>query len=367
VTRERIPLARPAVGDPELTVISSVLASGRLVSGPLNQRFEGLLAKRCGRRHAVAVSSGTVALELAMWALGIGAGDGVLVPAFGFPSAASAAMRCGAEPIAVDVDAGTWNLAVAAAAEAIEPRVRAVVGIDQFGLVASTGELSAFARDRDIALIADSACALGGVDEAGVPGAGYGDVAVLSFHPRKIITTGEGGALLCDDDGLAAELRKLRNLGQAGPGAFERAGTNARLSEIAAAMGCAQLARLDELLSERALLVSGYRQRLAPLVDSGRISLQHVPAGAQHSHQTFAVLLAQRYERDTVRSALDDAGIESGPGTYAFTRLAAFAGAARALPVADALHDRSLALPLYIGMRSAELDRVAAALVEALS
>jgi dTDP-4-amino-4,6-dideoxygalactose transaminase len=366
-----IPLARPSLGDPELAAAERVLRSGRLVMGPEVARFEQLLAPRCRRAHAVAVGSGTAALELAIAALGLGPGDQVLVPAFGFPAAANVLAARGAHPVPVDVDAATWNLDVDAARAALTPRCRALLSIDQLGLVAEAAPLAALALEADLPLIDDAACALGGADSAGVAGGGYGEVATLSFHPRKLITTGEGGAILCDDPELAAVLRQLRNHGQSAPGAFVRFGTNARLPELAGAVGAAQLARLDAMLAERRLLADGYRQRLAPLRAAGRLSWQEPPAGAMHSYQTFAVLLSAPADRDAVRARLAAAGIESGPATYAFHRLPSFRDrleiARVRAPVADALHDRALALPLYVGMRSGELDRVAAALSEALA
>jgi dTDP-4-amino-4,6-dideoxygalactose transaminase len=365
-----IPLARPSLGETELAAAERALRSGRLVLGPENLRFEEALAERCGRRHAVAVASGTAALELALWALGVAAGDQVLVTAFGFPAAASAVARAGATPVPVDVDATTWTIDGAAARDALTrcERPRAIISIDQLGLPAEAATLEQLQSAGDVPVIADAACGLGGADSSGRPGGGSGRVAILSFHPRKMITTGEGGALLCDDDGLAASLRELRNHGQDGPGSFHRAGTNARLSEVSAAIGCAQLARMDEMAAERRLLAEGYRRRLAPLARAGRLSWQEPPAGAVHAYQTFAVLLAAGVDRDRVRRSLAAAAIESGPATYAFHRLPPHRRAASApLPHADALHDRSLAVPLYIGMRSAELDAVADALGEALS
>ena len=367
MSADRIPLARPALGEAELAAVRAVIGSGRLVNGPRAEQFEDMLAKLCGRRHAVAVASGTSALELSFWALEIGPGDEVLIPAFVFPAAAHAVVARGATPVPVDVDAGDWNLDPAAARAAVTEHTRACVGIDQFGLVTESAPLEQLARDAGLRIIGDSACAIGGSNSTGVAGGGYGALSILSFHPRKLVTTGEGGCVLTDDDDLAAAVRQLRNLGQAGPGQFARIGTNARLSEIEAAIGCVQLGRLDALLAERRLLADGYLERLAPLANSGRISPQHVPAGALHSYQTFVVLLAQGVDRDAVRAALHRADIESGPGTYAFTRLEPFSAFARPMPVSDALHDRSLALPLYSGMRSGELDRVAVALTEALA
>lgn len=363
-----IPLARPSIGETEMAAAERALRSGRLVLGPENRRFEEELAARCRRRHAVATASGTAALELALWALGVGPGDDVLVTAFGFPAAANAVRRAGARPVPVDVEDATWTMDAGGALAALGrcARARAIVAIDQLGLPTESAPLARL-EGGGVPVIADAACGLGGCDSTGAPAGGYGRVAVLSFHPRKAITTGEGGALLCDDDGLAALLRELRNHGQEGPGSFRRVGTNARLSEVGAAIGCAQLARLDEMVAERRLLAEGYRRRLASLARAGRISWQEPAPGAMHAYQTFAVRLAAGIDRDPVRRALADAAIESGPATFAFHRLPPHLDEPRPeLAQADALHERGLALPLYIGMRSAELDAVADALGEAL-
>jgi perosamine synthetase len=364
-----IPLARPSIGETEMAAAERALRSGRLVLGPENRRFEEELAARCRRRHAVATASGTAALELALWALGVGEGDDVLVTAFGFPAAANAVRRAGARPVPVDVEDATWTMDMGGAQAALDRcgRARAIVTIDQLGLPTESAPLARLEAACGVPVIADAACGLGGADSTGAPAGGYGRVSILSFHPRKVITTGEGGALLCDDDGLAALLRELRNHGQEGPGSFRRVGTNARLSEVAAAIGCAQLARLDEMVAERRLLAEGYRRRLAPLARAGRISWQEPAPGAMHAYQTFAVRLAAGIDRDPVRRALADAAIECGPATFAFHRLLPHvAEQPPELAQADALHERGLALPLYVGMRSAELDAVADALGEAL-
>jgi len=364
-----IPLARPLLGSAEINAAERVLRSGRLVIGPENARFEQELAERTGRAHAVAVTSGTTALELTLWALGVGDGDEVIISAFGFPAAVNAVLRMGARPVAVDVDPGTWNTTPDGITAARTDKTKAVVSIDQLGLTAEAAGLRQVCAQHDLLLIDDAACAFGGCDSAQVPGGGYGVAGTLSFHPRKVITTGEGGAIVTDDPELDTALRRLRNQGQAGRGVFDRIGTNARLGEINAAVGCAQLVRLDEMLAERRLLATGYRERLANVEQAGRLSWQQVPDGAMHTHQTLTVLLAEGVRRDAVCAQLTDAGIESGPATYAFTRLDSFASvvdAAKSYPVADALHERLLALPLYCGMRSAELDRVCDVLSEAV-
>jgi perosamine synthetase len=376
---DRIPLARPAVGDIEHAAVARVLESGRLVLGPENLRFEATLAAAAGRRHAVCVSSGTAALELSLWALGLERAHApagppeVLVPAGGFPAAAHAALRVGARPVLVDIEPGTWTMDLDAARAAITGRTRALVSIDTLGLVAEAAPLEALCRDAGVALIADAACSLGGRDSQGRPGGGYGALAIYSFHPRKVITTGEGGAVLCDDDGLAGAVRTLRHLGQSAPGRFALPGTNARLPELAAALGSAQMTRLGAMLRERRLLVEGYRERLARLHAAGKLTWQEAPPGAEPAHQTFAVLLAEHPRlpsRDQVRAYLADAGIESQIAIYALhwldsVRPAGTPGAA--FPVAESVARAGLALPLYIGMRSAQLDRVCDTLAEVLA
>jgi perosamine synthetase len=375
-TDERIPLARPAISAAEHAAVAAVLDSGRLVLGPENQRFEAALARAAGRRHAVCVSSGTTALELSLWALDLAPGDEVLVPAGGFPAAAHAVLRMGARPVLVDIDAGDWTMDLGAARAALNqstPRTRALISIDTLGVVAEAAPLEALCREAGIALLADAACSLGGADSQGRPGGGYGALAIYSFHPRKVITTGEGGAVLCDDDGLAESVRALRHIGQTAPGRFARPGTNARLPEMAAAMGCVQMERLDAMLRERRLLCEGYRTRLAGLHQAGKLSWQEAQADARPAHQTFAVLIADHARlpsRDQVRAYLADAGIESQVAIYAQHRIdsvrPAVPAAAR-FPVSEAVADRGLALPLYIGMRSAQLDRVCDTLAEVIA
>lgn len=379
---DRIPLARPAVGDIEHAAVARVLESGRLVLGPENLRFEATLAAAAGRRHAVCVSSGTTALELSLWALGLEQANApagppeVLVPAGGFPAAAHAALRVGARPVLVDIAPGTWTMDLDAARAAITPRTRALISIDTLGLVAEAAPLEALCHDAGIALIADAACSLGGRDSLGRPGGGYGALAIYSFHPRKVITTGEGGAVLCDDDGLAGAVRTLRHLGQSAPGQFALPGTNARMPELAAALGSAQMTRLNAMLRERRLLVEGYRERLARLRAAGKLTWQEAPPGAEPAHQTFAVLIAEHPRlpsRDQVRAYLADAGIESQIAIYALhwldsVRPALAAGTpGAAFPVAETVARSGLALPLYIGMRSAQLDRVCDTLAEVLA
>ncbi len=362
---KKIPLARPSIGDAERSAVQRVLSGTMLTGGPELARFEGLVAEHAQRRFAIATSSGTSALELALWSLGVGQGDTVLITAFGFPAAANAVAACGATPVAIDVDERTWLMDFDLVQNAVQPSTKAIVTIDQLGAVTSSSAISALQEKTDVPVISDAACGFGGHDEEGRPAGSAGRMATFSFHPRKLITTGEGGAIVCDDEELATQLRQLRNHGQAGGGRFASIGTNARLDECSAAIGCAQLARLEPMLAERRMLVSGYKERLGALQQQGRLSWQELLDTSQHSNQSFSVLLDESRDRDATVVALQERGIGCGAATYSFAEIGVHPNAGRA-PIAKALHERSLSLPLYIGMRSAELGRVCDALGEVL-
>ena len=358
--RRRIPLAQPHVGVGEKQAVARVLDSGQFVLGQEVAAFERALAKRTKRAHGIAVSSGTVALELALWSLDIGEGDEVLVTGFGFVAAANAVARIGGIPVPVDVDRHTWNISLEDAAQAISGRTRAVISIDQFGLCAEASPLEAFAKQHGIFIIVDAACSLGGQDSAGLGAGSYGTLATMSFHPRKVITTGEGGAIICNSPLVAQRLRRLRNHGRSDTGEYIERGTNARMSEIAAAIGGVQLECVDSLLAMRRNLVASYQERLGSLVQKGLISWQIPPSGAIHSWQTFAILLEGGFDRNIVCRALVEQGIEAGPATFAFPRLACYANhpRTRAVPVVSLLHDRAIALPLFPQMASSDLQFV---------
>jgi len=363
--RQPIPLARPSIGDAERSAAQRVLSGTQLTQGPELARFETALATQAGRAHALATSSGTSALELAFWALDIGPGDTVLVTAFGFPAAANAIAARGATPIAVDVDERTWLMNFEAAAAAVRPSTKAIVTIDQLGAVTSSAKIEALQEAVGLPVVSDAACGLGGLDELERPAGCTGRMATYSFHPRKLVTTGEGGAIVCDDDSLASRLREIRNHGQLGGGKFASIGTNARLDECSAAIGSAQLARLDPMLAERRMLVDGYKERLASLEQAGRLQWQQLPPGAVHAYQSFSIVLDGSCDRAEVLASLQQQDIGCGVATYSFCELGIHSHAGHA-PVAKTLHERAMSLPLYVGMRSPELNRVCDALKDGL-
>lgn len=353
-----IRLAKPYLGPEEAAAASEVLASGMLVQGPRVSLFEKLVADRCQRGHAIAVSSGTSALYLALKALGVGPGTQVLCPDLTWPSPAHAVVECGGEPILVDVDIDEWNALPAAFAEARTATTKAAIAIDQFGNPARATEIARALPG--IALVVDAACSLGSqIDNA--PCGSFGTVACLSFHPRKVLTTGEGGMCLTDDSHLAQQLRELRNHGQSRSGVFERSASNFRLSEIAAAIGAVQMTRLDDLLEKRRRLALLYQATLPEL----GLRLQKSADRAIPNYQTLGALLPERADtnqRDWVLQELRNHGVECSRLSYAlhltdslkrFGPVRAIANG-RQYPVSTEVDSRGIALPLHPALTASE-------------
>ena len=352
-----IRLAKPWIGEVERRAVADVLESGQLVQGALVARFEQAIAALVGRRHGVAVSSGTSALQLALKALQVGPGDDVLCPALSWPSPAHAIRVAGAKVRFVDIDSGEWNSRAEALREARSGSTKAAIVIDQFGNPARAQEI----REAlgSLPIIEDAACALGSRFADG-PCGSLGVVSCLSFHPRKILTTGEGGMCLTDDDDIADKLRTLRNHGQLG-GEFVVAAGNSRMTEIAAALGLAQLQRLDEIFGRRRELASLYAKAL-----DGALDIQVTPEGAVSNYQTFGAILPQGFARRSVCEKLRDRGIEAGVLSFAIHKLGSFVGNDASLPIAEHIATRGIALPLYPQMRNAEVEEVVHALLGVL-
>jgi perosamine synthetase len=344
-----IRLTKPWIGEDEQRAVTAVLESGQLVQGALVERFEHAVAALVGRRHAIAVSSGTSALQLALRALQIGPGHEVLCPALSWPSPAHAVRMAGAKVRFVDVDQNEWNSSAEGLRAARTSNTKAAIVIDQFGNPARAEQI----REAlgALPIIEDAACALGSRFASG-PCGSLGKVSCLSFHPRKVLTTGEGGMCLTDDDDLAEKLRMLRNHGQL-RGVFVVAAGNSRMTEVAAALGLVQLQRLDDILARRRELAALYREAL-----QGAIDLQSTPPGADSNYQTFGVVLPQGYERDSVREKLRERGVEAGILSFAIHKLGSFTGSDASLPIAEHVAARGVALPLYPQMRNAEVDEV---------
>jgi perosamine synthetase len=353
-----IRLAWPDVGPLELAAVGEVLESGHLTMGPKVPEFERVLADVCATTHAVAVSSGTAALHLAVRALAVGPGDEVIVPAYTFPATANAVVLAGARPVLVDVDPVTMNLDVDRVYAAVTMRTRAVIGVHLFGRPLDWEALQS-AVPPEVALIEDAAGALGALWR-GMPCGGLGALGCLSFHPRKVVTTGEGGAVTTSDDDLADVVRALRHHGIVPHGEFDivEPSTNYRLSDIQCAIGITQLVRLEELLAARRRVAAAYAERLGEHV--------RTPAAAEGDEHGWQAYVVQVDRRDEVLTALRARGIEAQIGTYALHRLRAYRDQGP-FPGADSAFEDALALPLHSRLTDTDVDRVAGALTSEVS
>jgi dTDP-4-amino-4,6-dideoxygalactose transaminase len=357
----RIWLARPQAGDEELAEVRAVLESGILTQGPKVAELERMVADLVGVPHAFATTSATTALHLSLVAAGIGPGDEVLVPDFTFPATANVVVQQGAVPVLVDVDLETFALDPEDLERRVTPRSRAVMPVHPFGLPAGMAPLMAAAERHGLAVIEDAACALGATD-GGRQAGSFGLAGCFSFHPRKSITTGEGGMITTSDDELAGRIGLLRSHGgvrEAGRFRFEAAGFNYRMSDILAAVGVAQLRHLDAFLATRRGVAGWYDERLA-----GWPALRTpiTPAGRTHTYQSYVVLLDEAIDRDAVIRALAADGIETTIGTYAlhaepfFARTYGHRPGDR--PRSWRAYRSGLALPLHAGVGEDDVDLV---------
>ena len=364
-------LSLPHLDDDAIAAAVAVLRSGNLVHGAEGTAFEAELAAYMGVRHAVVVSSGTAALHLALVALGVGTGDAVLVPDFTFPATGNVVRLVGARPVLVDVDPSTYCVTPEGLEAAIDAfrgseRLRAVMPVHEFGQPAAIDAIVALSKRYDLAVVEDAACAIGATLHGRKLGT-FGAIGCFSLHPRKTLTTGEGGVLATDDDALARRLRRLRSHGIERDAAglhFVEAGYNLRLTDFQSALGRAQLPKLDSWVEARRALAAVYLRTLAPLAAAGQLELPKATEG--HSWQTFMTVLPDGVDRAAVISELAAMGIEANLGAQCLSVLAPFEGCGGG-PVASRLYRQGLALPFCEQYGPAEVARVAEALGAALS
>jgi perosamine synthetase len=375
MAHHEIPLSRPSITEHEERLVLEVLRSGRLSIGPMVERFEQLTAEKVGVRHAVACSSGTAGLHMVMSALGIGPGDEVITTPFSFIASANAILYVGAKPVFVDICPKTLNADPALIEAAVTPRTKAILAVEAFGNPAHMEAYAKIASKHEIFLVEDCCEALG-VKHAGHQAGSFGRAGVFGYYPNKQITTGEGGMVVTNDDRLADLCRSLRNQGRAvaGRGSIaagstagawlhhERLGFNYRMSEVNAAIGVAQMERLDEIIARRQRVANRYMQRLLDVSD---LVLPTIPEGSEMSWFVFVVRLAAgftREERDRIIKGMRNHDI--GAADYfpcihlqPFYRQA-YGFSEGDFPISESVSSRTIALPFFADLTDREIDLV---------
>ncbi len=365
-----LPFTRPSLDPDTITGVGEVLASGWLASGPWVERFEQALSDYHGGRPARVVTSGTAALELALAACGIGAGDEVLVPAMTFAATANVVLRAGARPVFVDVDPKSRNLLPEDAEAAITPRTRAIVPVHFSGLPVDMAAVRDLAARHGLRVIEDAAHAIGARID-GRPVGSAGDIACFSFHPNKNMTSIEGGALLLDDEDALQRIEALRFHGirrdAKGEIDIVEAGGKFNLPDVNARVGCDQLARLDEFNARRRALARRYFERLEAMRLPVELPARGDEGHAWHMFQLLIPFDALGLDRPGFIAAMRERGIGIGVHYPALHETTLYRRLdPRPCPNASRVGRETVTLPLFPAMREADVDRVCAALAEVL-
>ncbi len=367
-------LGQPTVGDEELAAIAAVFESGWLAgAGPACRAFEERFAATAGTRFALTTSNCGSALHLALLTAGVRPGDEVIVADYTFPATGHSVMYAGATPVFADVRPDIWTVDPAAVEAAITPRTTGILAVDVAGQPADYDELRAIADRHGLFLVEDAACAAGATYRGRAAGS-LADVAAFSFHGRKGITAGEGGALTTDDEQRAALARKLHTYGiepaisREGSAelpipSFDQLGWNYRLSDIQAAIMSVQLTRLPALLAVRRQVADGYGKLLA---DLDGVTLPVELPDREHPWQAYIVTVDPAIDRDAVALRLRRRGVQCNFGTYS-SHLQPLYGHRQVCPVSADLFRRHLAIPMHANLTGEQVERVATALREVVA
>jgi len=367
-----IQFSRPYTAEEEAQAAADVVRSGWIVGGPELAAFETEFAARCGAAHAVGVSSWTSGAFLTLHALGIGPGDEVLVPSYTFIASVNVIVHCGATPVFVDIDAHTWNVDPQDLESRITPRTKLLLPVDQVGLPCDMDAINTIAARHGIGVLDDAACAIGSSNRDRPVGS-LTPVSVFSLHARKLVTTGEGGMIVTDDAALAERLRRLRHQGMSlsdyqrhalSPTTYEsypEVGYNFRLTDIQAAIGRVQLARLDEILARRRAIAEGYLDYLGnhPLFQAPT-----VPEGMTPNWQSFMVGVRENapVQRDHVMQQLHARGVPTRRSVMASHLEAPYRALAAHLPNTEKAFARNFQLPMHPGLSASQQTRIIEAL-----
>jgi dTDP-4-amino-4,6-dideoxygalactose transaminase len=372
VAKRIIQISQPSMGQEEWEATREPIFSGWITQGPKVKRFEEMFAKRHEVKHALAVSNCTTALHLALVALGVGPGDEVIVPAFTWVSTANAVMYCGAMPVFVDVDPITFNIDVNKIREKITAKTKAVIPVHLFGLCADVDKIKQIAPDLKI--VEDGACAAGSALN-GRPAGSLGDIGCFSFHPRKSVSTGEGGMLTTNNDELAETLNRLRNHGASiseeqrhkGPKPyilpeFDMVGYNYRMTDIQGAVGVVQLGKLDQFIDEREKWARYYNEQFR---DIDWLRTPDYDSRYKHGWQSYVLFIDETkapVKRNDLMEYLQQHGVSTRPGTHAVHMLGYYAKTfgikPHDYPGAFASNEFSMSIPLHNKMSEADYQYV---------
>ena len=364
----RIPLIRPYMTDAVKAKVLGVLDSGHLTEGPVTRELEAAFKEYLGCRHAIAVTSCTTGLELALRCLGVGPGDEVIVPDYTYPATASVVAIVGATAVIVDVDPETMLVDYDAIEAGVTVHTKAIIPVSLFGNPLDYERLNEIKAKHNLFIVEDAACAIGAQFHGQMVGT-HADISVFSLHPRKFITTGEGGIITTKNDGWAAWMESYKHFGMAAPAeregiVFERVGTNYKLSNLQAAIGVVQMQHVGELLAQRIALSERYVNLLR---DEPRVRIPVTTKNGIHSRQSFCILVEGR---DRIMKAMRQSGIEVQIGSYALHRHPAFcSGAFRligSMAGSNIAFQLCLALPLFHELTDAQQQEVVAELQRAL-
>jgi perosamine synthetase len=372
-----IPVARPYIGTEEEAGVLEVLRSGWVTQGPRVAEFEEKFATYIGCEHAIAVSSCTTALQLALWAAEIKPGHEVICPSLSFIATANSIAYSGAIPVFADIDLATYNMDPDEIEALISPRTKAILAVHQIGLPAEMRALKQLALRHGLTLIEDAACAIGSEYDGRLIGQPIGDLACFSFHPRKIMTTGEGGMITTNNEKLADRLRRLRqhamslsdvarhNAKQIATEVYDEIGFNYRMTDMQAAIGIAQLGRLDVLLERRRFLAQRYTDALK---DISWLKTPYVPHNCRHNYQSYMIRLIgpAASKRDAIMQSLLEKRISTRRAIMAIHREAPYGRGQwdDRLPRTNLVAETGMILPLFHQMTESEHDYVIESLLE---
>ncbi|CAN5285211.1 DegT/DnrJ/EryC1/StrS family aminotransferase [soil metagenome] len=374
--KRNIPISLPSMGTEEWEALRSPIETGWITQGPKVKEFETMFAARHDVKHALAVSNCTTALHLALLACGVGEGDEVIVPAFTWVATANAVIYCNATPVFIDIDPVTFNLDVKQIKDVITPKTKAIIPVHLFGLCADVDYIKE--NFPQLKIVEDGACAAGAALN-GKPAGSLGHVGCFSFHPRKSITTGEGGMLTTNDDEMAAHMDKLRNHGASiseeqrhhGPkpyilAAFDMVGYNYRMTDLQGALGTVQMKKLDLFIDERQKRADYYSEHLKNIK---WLRTPTVPEGYKHGWQSYVLFIDEAIapmKRNEMMEVLQQKGISTRPGTHAIHMLGAYAKAYNIkphdFPGSFAADQYSMSIPLHNRMADEDYDYIIEAL-----